>query len=145
MRNQKTYFLDLHTLLTYLHDQSCELTTELNVSGKKARGCIVLEKGRVVRCLLSLQNGFQITGEQAYKQLEACTQWQVELEPFEEKKKASRPEALSVQTTPLVARLAAPTNHARDLPPLRPKRPLDFVLLQSCHSKSASCSVLSSP
>lgn len=131
MRNQKTYFLDLQTLLTYLHDQSCELTTEVNVSGKRARGSIVLEEGKVVRCFLSLQNGFQITGEKAYKQLEACTQWQVELEQFEEKKKVSSPAPFSTSPTSFVSRSPASANQAWYFPPLRLKKPLEPALLQN--------------
>ncbi len=100
MRNQKTYFLDLQTLLTYLIDQSCELTTELKVSGKTARGIIVLKEGKIVYCMLSLQNGLQITGEQAYRLVETCTQWQVELEQPEEKKKKFLAARFSPQSAP---------------------------------------------
>jgi hypothetical protein len=114
MSQRKTYFLDLQTLLPYLNDQSCELTTTLKASGKPAKGTILLKDGKIVSCLLQFQNGSQIGGAQAYKQLEACTQWQVEL--AEEKEKLSHSGPLSAQP--------------RYFSPLRQKRPLDLALLQ---------------
>lgn len=131
MRDRKTYFLDLQTLLTYLNDQSCELTTELKVSGKIARGSIVLKEGRIIDCLLSLQNGSQVTGEQAYKQLKACTQWQVELEQPEEKRKALPPVQFSPQPTQFLPTPPVPASRTWSPPPLRQKRPLDPTLLQN--------------
>jgi hypothetical protein len=126
MRNRKTYFLDLQTLLAYLSGQSCELTTELKVSEKAARGSILLKEGKIVHCLLALQNGLQITGEQAYKQLETCTQWQVELEQPEEKKKNSPLVQFSPQPAPAPLLSTPPAS-----PPLRQKGPLDLVFLQN--------------
>ncbi len=132
MRNRKTYFLDLQTLLMYLNAQSCELTTELKVSGNAARGSILLKEGRIVYCLLSFQNGLQLTGEQAYKQIEACTEWQVELEQPDEKKKKFSPEQFSPrpQFAPFPATPSASTENLHYYPPLRQKRALDPALLQ---------------
>lgn len=133
MRNQKTYFLDLQTLLMYLIDQSCELTTELKVSGKVARGSIVLKEGKIVHCLLSLQNGLQITGEQAYKEIATSTQWQVELEQPEEKKKKFS----SAQSAPepfLMTPFASANNYEYSSP-LRQKGSLDLALLQNLSVK----------
>src|SRR5579859_1567441 len=87
MDNQKTYFLDLQTLLTYLIGQSCELITELKISGQPARGSLILNEGKIAYCTVSFQNGYQIVGEQAYNLIQTCTQWKVELEKLEEKKK----------------------------------------------------------
>ena len=132
MRNRKTYFLDLQTLLTYLRGQSCELTAELKVAAKTARGSILLKEGRVVQCLLTLQNGSQITGEQAYKQLETCTRWQVELEPPDEKKNNSSPTLFSPYAAPAPFSPAPPSSpYSWSSPPLRQKRPLDPFFLQN--------------
>ena len=132
MRNQKTYFLDLQTLLTYLRGQSCELTTELKVAAKAARGSVLLKEGRVVHCLLTFQNGSQITGEQAYRQLETCTQWQVELEPPDEKKNNSSPTSFSPYSAPAPFSLTPPPSpRSWPSPPLRQKRPLDPSFLQN--------------
>lgn len=90
MDSKKTYFLDLQTLLTYLRTQSCELTTELTIAGKVARGSIVLKEGKIVSSTLILHNGSQVTGERAYQQLQASTQWQVQLGKPEEKRKILR-------------------------------------------------------
>src|ERR1035438_6956751 len=113
MSQRKTYFLALQKLLPHLSDQSCELTTTLKVSGKAARGTILLVEGQIVSCLLQLQNGSQITDTHAYKLLESCTQWEVELEQTEEKRRTSLSGYLS---TPF---------------PLRQKRPFDRALLQN--------------
>jgi hypothetical protein len=134
MRNQKTYFLDLQTLLTYLIDQSCELTTELKVSGQSARGSIVLKEGKIVYCVLSLQNGLQITGEQAFRQIETCTQWQVELEqPEEKKKKFLQPPQYS--PAPFLAVPPLSSNNPLYSPPLRQKGQLDLARLQNLSIK----------
>lgn len=120
MSQRKTYFLSLQMLLSYLDDQSCELTTTLKISGKTARGTILLKEGKVVFCLLQFQNGSQIVGAQAYKQLESVTQWQVELEQAEEKGKTS---------------FSAPSHYVS---PLRQKRPLDLSLLQNLSRRERS-------
>ena len=137
MRNRKTYFLDLQTLLTYLSTQSCELITELKVSGQTARGSIILKEGKIVHCLLRLQNGLQLTGEQAYREIETCTQWQVELEQPEEKKKKPSPVQFSPQLEPPPFFSTSPgsTNNLWYSPPLRQKRPLDPALLQNVSMK----------
>ncbi len=136
MRNRKTYFLDLQTLLVYLNTQSCKLSTELKVSGKSAQGSIFLKDGKIVNCLLILQNGVQFTGEQAYRQIEACTEWQVELERPGEKKD-SPPAPLSSYPAPgsfLPMPSAAPGNRWAPAP-LRQKRPLDPAILQNLAQK----------
>lgn len=117
MSQRKTYFLDLQKLLPHLSDQSCKLTATLKISGKTATGTILLKEGQIVSCLLQFQNGSQIAGAQAYKQLEACNQWQVELEQAEEKEKVSFTGPISGQF--------------QQFPPLRQKRPLDLALLQN--------------
>src|SRR3954469_10077534 len=121
MSQRKTYFLNLEMLLPYLSDQSCELTTTLKISGKAARGNILLQKGQVVSCLIQFENGSQIIGMQAYKQLEGCKQWEVELAKAEEKKKTS-----------LSGPFPVPPQY---LPPLRQKRPLDLAFLQNLSMK----------
>ena len=132
MRDNKTYFLDLPTLLTYLSGQSCEVTTELSVSGKPARGSLVLKEGTIVSCLLILSNGRQVTGKQAYQQLQNETQWQVQLEPLEGKK----PTFSSVQVPPPSAFPPLSAPHGFWLPPPpKPKRPLDPSYLQSLSIK----------
>jgi len=132
MRNQKTYFLDLQTLLTYLIDQSCELTTELKLSGKAARGSLILKEGKIAYCTISFQNGYQIVGEQAYKLIEACTQWQVELEKPEEKKKKFFPAQFSPQPAPAPFLEVSPASVSNPWsPPLRQKGALDLALLQN--------------
>lgn len=90
MDSKKTYFLDLQTLMAFLRTQSCELTTELIISGKRARGSIILKDGVIISSTLILHNGSQITGERAYQQLQASTQWQVQLGKPEEKKRILR-------------------------------------------------------
>ena|SRR5438552_4150430 len=129
MRNRKTYFLDLQTLLMYLNNQSCELTTELKVAGKTARGSIMLKDGRIVYCQLSLQSGVQIKGEQAYRQLEMCNEWQVELE---EQKKVFVPLQMSPQppSAPFLTAPFASNGKPWPPPPLRQKGPFDPSLLQ---------------
>lgn len=87
MDSNRTYFLDLQTLLAYLRNQSCELTTELLISGKMARGSVLVRDGAIVRSTITLHNGSQIEGEKAYKQLQASTSWQVQLGKPEERKR----------------------------------------------------------
>ncbi len=134
MPNNKTYFLGLSTLLTYLHDQSCELTTELNISGQLARGSLVLKDGQIVNCVLVFPNGRQITGEQAYQQLQKSSQWQVCLETREEKKLAFPPTQFSPSAPPSSSSPPA-ARGSWFSPPLYPKRPLDPVLLQNLSLK----------
>lgn len=131
MPNSKTYFLGLPTLLTYLHDQSCELTTEINISGKAARGSVVLKNGKIVSCTLIFSNGHQITGEQAYQQLQKSSQWQVCLETREDKKQAFSP----TQFSPSMPPSFPAANNPLFSSPLRPKRPLDPAQLQSLSMK----------
>ncbi|HEY0756133.1 MAG TPA: hypothetical protein VGD98_19410 [Ktedonobacteraceae bacterium] len=119
MRDQRTYFWDLPTLLTYLRGQSCELTTELKISGKAARGSIVLEKGTIMSCQLVLQNGMQINGEQAYKKLETCTQWQVELEARDKKEKTPSLPPSPTQPFSPSGKLPSSTGNAWYVYPLR--------------------------
>jgi hypothetical protein len=130
MGNQKTYFLDLQTLLTYLIDQSCELTTELKISGKTARGSLILKEGKIAYCTISFQNGYQIVGEQAYKLIETCTQWQVELEKPEERKKKFSPAQFSPSPAPFLEVSPASVSNPWS-PPLRQKGSLDLALLQN--------------
>jgi hypothetical protein len=137
MRDRKTYFLDLQTLLLYLGGQSCELTTELKVSEKATRGSIWLKEGKIVHCLLSFQNGSQISGEQAYRHLEACTQWQIELEQPDEKKKNSPPAQFSPQPA-LFSSVPSASPRDRVPPPLRQKRPLDPAFLQNLPMRKRS-------
>lgn len=132
MGNQKTYFLDLQTLLTYLIDQSCELTTELKISGKPARGSLILKEGKIAYCTISFQNGYQIVGEQAYKLIETCTQWQVELEKPEERKKKFSPAQFSPQPASAPFLEVSPASVSNPWsPPLRQKGSLDLALLQN--------------
>lgn len=134
MPDNKTYFLNLSTLLTYLHSQSCELTTELDISGKHAKGSLVLRHGKMVSCTLVFANGRQITGDQAYQQLQNSLRWQVHLEPWEEKRQTFPP----VQPSPSVPSSPIPSSPVHDpwnTPPLRPKRPLDPASLQSLSVK----------
>ncbi len=132
MRNQKTYFLDLQTLLMYLVDQSCELTTELKLSGNAARGSLILKEGKIVSCTISFQNGYQIVGEQAYNLIATSTQWQVELEKLEDKKKKFPPAQLSPQLSPEPFLEVSPSSSNNSLyPPLRQKGALDLALLQN--------------
>lgn len=132
MRNRKTYFLDLQTLLIYLNTQSCTLTTELKISGKTAVGSIILKEGKAVYCQLVLHDGALVTGEQAYRRLETCMEWQVELElPGEQKKdfqSTQPPQQLS--PAPFSATSPISTRKLWYSPPLRQKRPLDPQLLQ---------------
>jgi hypothetical protein len=133
---KKTYFLDLRTLLTYLRDQSCELTTILDVSGKTARGSIALHEGNIVHCLLMFNNGYQIAGQHAYQQLEACTRWQVELERRDEEKKTFLSAPSPAQSTPFSGvPPPASASHTRSSPLLRQKKPPDPVFLQSLPMK----------
>ena len=128
MHNRKTYFLDLQTLLTYLRDQSCELTTTVRISGQMASGSITLHLGKIIHCQLVLPNGQQISGEGAYKQLQTGTEWQVQLtEPEAEKttRVSSTSSTPPRQTTP----------QAWHRYPLRQKRSLDPAFLQSLPHK----------
>lgn len=122
MNQRKTYFLGLDVLLPHLSDQSCTLTTRLKVSGKVAGGTIFLQDGQIVSCFIQFENGSQIIGAQAYKYLETCKQWEVELEKAEEKKKTPSP------STSLSGQI-------QYLPPLRQKRPLDLAFLQNLSMK----------
>ena len=130
MSNRQTFFLDLPTLLTHLRGQSCELTTELKVSKRMARGIVICKEGKIVQCMLSFQDGSQITGELAYKQLETSTHWQVEWEEPPEKKKIAPSAQISQRPT-------QPNLPAYPLPPLplRQKRPLDAAFLRSLSAK----------
>jgi hypothetical protein len=134
MHNQKTYFLDLQTLLTYLIGQSCELITELKLSGQPARGSLILQEGKIAYCTVSFQNGYQIAGEQAYNLIESCTQWQVELEKLEEKKKKffPTPTQYSPQLAPPPFLEVSPASVNNPWsPPLRQKGSLNLALLQN--------------
>lgn len=128
MRDGKTYFLDLQTLLTYLSTQSCELITKLTIAGETARGSITLKEGRIVDCVLFLPDGSQILGENAYRQLQTSTEWQVELIRPEEKKTIPPPQQFSSQRSSLPPLSAQYGNSPGSLP-LRQKRPLQFALL----------------
>ncbi|HET8839959.1 MAG TPA: hypothetical protein VFN35_00770 [Ktedonobacteraceae bacterium] len=122
MSQRKTYFLGLDMLLPHLSDQSCTLTTTLKISGKVAGGTIFLRDGQMVSCSIQFEDGAQIIGLQAYKYLETCKQWQVELERAEEKKKTPPP---STQFS----------GQIQYLPPLRQKRPLNLSYLQTLSMK----------
>lgn len=134
MPDNKTYFLGLPTLLTYLHSQSCELTTELDISGASAKGSLVLKHGKIVSCTLTFSNGHQITGDQAYQQLQKSSQWQVHLVTREERTQPSPPASFS-PSMPFSPTPSSTAPSSWSVPPLRPKRPLDPALLQSFSMK----------
>lgn len=88
----------------------------------------MLKEGRVVDCVLFLPNGSQLRGENAYKQLQTSTQWQVELLRPEEKKKFSPPQQFSPQP-PSLPPPGAPLGNGLSSRPLRQKRPLSLAML----------------
>jgi hypothetical protein len=144
MEDQKIYFLDLQTLLSYLRGQSCVLTSEISVAGKAGTGYITLRDGVVESCLVHFRDGSQLVGKAAYERLETCERWQVRL---------IRPEADSVsppppsQVSPAGPQLPSQRQTAPRLPavhyppgtfnvraamlPLKPKRMLDDQQLQN--------------
>lgn len=128
MQNKKVYFLDLRTLIACLEDQSCVLTTTLRTSGKPASGSIVLKNGKITYCVLTLHNGNQTTGDEAYNLLKACTQWQVQWEMSERENQTSS----HLPQVPLPSSPQAPASNNWYAPPaLRQKKPLDPAFLQS--------------
>lgn len=137
MRDKKTYFLDLPTLLTYLSSQSCELTTELTISGQAAQGSLILRDGKIVSCLLLFSNGQHMTGEQAYQYLQKGTEWRVHLKGDEEKKPIAPPSQFPSQfTPPTPTPFSSPYNYGSwPTPPPRPKGPLDPLYLRNLSMK----------
>ncbi len=129
----KTYFLDLHTLLTYLQKQACVLTTELLVAGKASTGQVVVRDGVIKSCLIRSQDGTRIEGNQAYQQLQTCTKWQVELERQEETR-VFPPTQLSPAPAPFLPIPSYPWSESAApgvRQPLRQKRALDVGVLQN--------------
>ena len=137
MRDKKTYFLDLPTLLTYLSSQSCELTTELGLSGTTAQGSLILRDGKIVSCLLIFSNGQHLIGEQAYQYLQKGTEWQVHLKTEEEKKPVAPPAQFPSQFfPPTPTPFSSPYNYGSwSATPPRPKGPLDPAYLQNLSMK----------
>ena len=78
------YYLDLPTLLEYLHGQSALLTTEITVPGIRARcaGYLFFQDTRLIGCLIQTLDGtIWREGEGAYRLLSANSEWHVRIDP----------------------------------------------------------------
>lgn len=130
MESGKVYFLDLRTLLLYLHDQSCILSTKTRVNKKDAQGYIFLQAGEMTNCLLRFADGEQLQGQEAYEQIRACNQWQVDLNPPMDLRKAFQ------QTPPAFPPPVQPRSIREPFSPsLRPKRPFHYTMFQHLSAK----------
>ena len=144
MEGRRSYFLDLQTLLTQLHDQSCMLVAKTVVAGKAATGYVWLRNGALASCLIRAEDGAEIGGKQALDLLEKCKEWQVQLEQPEERSTFPPPE-MSPRPAPMSSVQMPPqpfpfsptpsySNSGSSLnnwQPLKQKRELDPSLLQS--------------
>lgn len=131
MHSGKVYFLDLQTLLSYLHGQSCTLSTEMRVNRKNAEGYIYVQAGEITGCLIRFANGQQLQGQAAYEQLQGCNQWKVHLNAPIDPQKAS----FQAQPGPLSPVQSASTNEPASSIPLKLKRPFYPAMLQNLPAK----------
>ncbi len=125
MESNKTYFLDLRTLLTYLQNISCSLTTRLDDKGRKGTGYIVLQAGKIVRSWIEFQDGRVLEGPQALEQLYTRNQWQVQLG-----QKTELPPSIQMSPSPSDPAVLPANNQPPRSPPLRQKALLSPLQLK---------------
>lgn len=97
MVNERTYYLDLPTLLTLLRNKKGTLTTRVKLSEYKTTGTgtIAFAFGRITGCTLEWSKG-HLEGEEAYKRLQTIQEWNVH---FETQQPASSPLQQASYTT----------------------------------------------
>lgn len=94
----EVYYLDLQTLLEYLHGKSATMSTPVKVSRirEPCMGSLVLKEGRVVDSLVQTQDGRVLyTGEQAYALLRGSEEWHVHMELNQEEATLNRVQTVS--------------------------------------------------
>ena len=80
---EKAYYLDLKTLLEYLHGQQALLSTEVSVPGIRARctGYLFFCETAIIGCLIqTLDGSIWREGEQAYQLLMEKREWYVRID-----------------------------------------------------------------
>lgn len=76
MTERKTYYLDLQTLLTVLHNKAGMLTAKITVKGQAGTGTISLNRGKISSCVIEWPGG-HIEGDDAFTMLKDIKEWQV--------------------------------------------------------------------
>lgn len=94
---ERTYYLDLLTLIEALAGQSALLVTEISggkSSRKGGRGWVRIEKRKITDAAVEFNDGKRLTGPQAIKVLETSAEWTVTIEARQESHPASGPDVI---------------------------------------------------
>lgn len=129
----KVYYLDLQTLLEYLHGQSALLSTDVAVPGQRepGTGFVFLKNTTIIGCLIQLTTGaIWREGEAAYQMLQTSNEWRVRMDPDIEQTLWLMKQRDGGLAPMPPAPPAAPNIYAP-----RPLMPLDPALLQPFSAK----------
>lgn len=80
---EKTYYLDLPTLLGYVRGKSAVLRTTIALARNQpsGQGILFLLRANMMHCyILDQQGALVFEGDTAYKRLSQCTEWQVRID-----------------------------------------------------------------
>ena len=130
---ERVYYLDLPTLLEYLHGQQALLSTEVTVPGIRARctGYLFLRDTIIIGCLVqTLDGSIQREGEEAYRLLSGNGEWYVRIDLNIEQTFW----AMKQRSVPPFARSYVPPPPTISQAP-RPIRPLDATFLNQFPAK----------
>lgn len=134
MSVEKTYHLDLKTLLEYLRGKSATLRATLLLPRNRqpCQGYIFVRSGSVIRGYVFSPNGALLAqGQNAYTQLSSVTEWRVRIET-EQVIEQELLALLQYYTLPVDVPVTSPP-----VPAPRQKKPLDIAMLQMFSSKQS--------
>jgi hypothetical protein len=124
MVNERTYYLDLPTLLTLLRNKKGTLTTRIKLSEYKTTGTgtVAFAFGRITACTLEWSKG-HLEGEEAYKRLQTIQEWNVHFETQQPANPFMQQAAYTTNVTPEYSQAQPPIQAAAsgslaDLPPI---------------------------
>jgi hypothetical protein len=134
---EKVYYLDLLTLLEYLHGQPALLTTEITVPGIRGRcaGHIFFQENAIIGCMIQAPDGsIWREGETAYRLLSGNGEWHVRIDPYlEQTFRAMKQSGYQPAYQTPQPRYVPPPPTVLHAP--RPIRPLDAALLYQFSTK----------
>lgn len=133
---ERTYYLDLKTLLEYLRGKSAVLRTTIMLPKPRQRcqGHIFLKRGTILRCYILGQDGALLfDGQDAYAYLGTSAEWYVRIDTDQVIEREAQPQIQEPPPYPNVSPLysnAPPLYVSAESLVLRPLRPLEMNVLQ---------------
>jgi len=120
MVNERTYYLDLPTLLALLRNKKGMLTTNVKVGGRRTKGeigtgTIVFANGKVIASTIEWSAG-SIEGDEAYNYLSTVQEWNVHFEVLPPVQSSQLPQPPINQTTHSTRNLLHYMQSTKDVP-----------------------------